>query len=147
MEYILKEWNLGEDYDGYPFTFGNTPACIKLMEVIKERPNKIYKTRKIQRAIHSFSKSVKSIVVMKADYSIKVNLLRLVYEDKRNYIEGLLYGQPFTDFIMYNLAKNIIQMKYNEALRVVKKKNQELKKEVAFLDDLLAKIGNRKGNP
>jgi hypothetical protein len=141
MEYILKEWNLGEDYNGYPFTFGNTPACIKLMEVIKERPDKRYETRKIQGAIHSFSKSVKSIVVMKADYSIKVNLLRLVYEDKRNYIEGLLYGQPFTDFIMYTLAKNIIQMKYGEALKEVKRKDKEREQKIINLENIMKTKG------
>lgn len=137
----MKEWNLGEDYNGYPFTFGNTPACIKLMEVIKERPDKRYETRKIQGAIHSFSKSVKSIVVMKADYSIKVNLLRLVYEDKRNYIEGLLYGQPFTDFIMYTLAKNIIQMKYGEALKEVKRKDKEHKQKIINLENIMKTKG------
>jgi len=137
----LKEWNLGEDYNGYPFTFGNTPACIKLMEVIKERPDKRYETRKIQGAIHSFSKSVKSIVVMKADYSIKVNLLRLVYEDKRNYIEGLLYGQPFTDFIMYTLAKNIIQMKYGEALKEVKRKDKEREQKIINLENIMKTKG------
>lgn len=137
----MKEWNLGEDYNGYPFTFGNTPACIKLMEVIKERPDKRYETRKIQGAIHSFSKSVKSIVVMKADYSIKVNLLRLVYEDKRNYIEGLLYGQPFTDFIMYTLAKNIIQMKYGEALKEVKRKDKEREQKIINLENIMKTKG------
>ena len=78
---------------------------------------------------------------MKADYSIKVNLLRLVYEDKRNYIEGLLYGQPFTDFIMYTLAKNIIQMKYGEALNEVKRKDKEHKQKIINLENIMKTKG------
>ena len=143
----MKEYNLGDDYDGRPFTFGNTPACVKLMEVLNERPDKKNQARKIKRTINSFSNYVKSITNMKGELHTKTHLLRLIYEEKRNYVDGLYYAQPFTDFIMYDLTKNILQMKYHEALREVKKKDQKLKKEVAFLDDMLAKIGNRKGNP
>jgi len=102
---------------GYEFTFGKSPACVKLAQVFQERPLKTCQLRKASRLFQRFHDTVNSIHNMSASKKIKTYLLKLLYEDCTAYIETAFFDK--NDLIVSQLMKNVLMMYYAEARRTI----------------------------
>lgn len=103
---------------GYEFTFGKTPACVKLAQVFQERPQlKISKLRKATRLFQRFHNTVNSIHDMAASKKIKIYFLKLHYENCAAYIETTFFDED--DLIVSQLMKNVLIMYYAKARRTI----------------------------
>lgn len=93
-------------------TIGHTRAAIKLIKFLEEEhPNGGSRQRKILRAFTEYSKVIKDITDSNIDSRQKKNLLRLAYEDRKRYFQGIPDGPNIQTHCL-----NVAQAKYGDAV-------------------------------